>query len=415
VSAQAAPRRTDAPAAEGAFSPKVLLALIAAGVFATAAFLLLSAYEPDLRAARGGGAHAVSRSAIGYAGVVRLLRLMGEPVIVSQASAARTRYPGLMVLTPQPLRGLGKLETRRDRLIVLPKWMTEPDPAHPGWEANAVAAPEAFVSSALPANLNGVTVVRRKPGEAGPARLQSRFADWPQEGRPIGPVSQFQTIRGKTVEPMVTDDRGGVVLGALKDSAVYVLSDPDLLNTQGVGDPRTARLAAAILLAMKTPGQPIAFDVSATDAGGQKSLLRLAIEPPFLPAALCLLAAAALVGVQAWFRFGPARRAPRAVALGKTALVETGAGMVRLARREPQMARRYVQLCRQRAASELGAGRLEGQALDDFLDRWAGRVGAQERISALAAEALQVKDVLGLTALAQRARRWRMEVTRGPG
>jgi hypothetical protein len=411
MSAPAAPREEVASAAgEGVFSPKVLLALIAAGVFATSVFLLLSAYEPDLRATRGGGAHAVSRSAIGYAGMVRLLRLMGEPVTVSQGGAARTRYPGLMVLTPQPLRGLGKLETRYDRLIVLPKWTTEPDPSHPGWEANAVAMPERLVALALPSGLKGLTVARRKPGEAGPARLQSRFAEL--NGRPIGPVGEFQTIQGAAVEPMVTDDRGGVVLGALKNSTLYVLSDPDLLNTQGIRDPRTARLAASILLAMRTQGRPIAFDVSATDAGGQKSLLRLAIEPPFLPSTLCLAVVAALVGVQAWFRFGPARRAPRALALGKTALVETGAGMVRLARREPQMARRYVQLCRQRAAAALGAGQLEGEALDAFLDRWGERVGAQERISALAAEALQVKDVVGLTALAQRARRWRLEVTR---
>jgi hypothetical protein len=76
------------------------------------------------------------------------------------------------------------------------------------------------------------------------------------------------------------------------------------------------------------------------------------------------------------------------------------------------MARRYVQLCRQRAAAALGAAHLEGQALDDFLDRWGERVGAHERISAIAAETLKVKDVLELTALAQRARRWRLEVTR---
>ena len=418
MSAQAAsqkpiPQRPGAPAAEGVFSPKVLLALIAAGIFATAAYLLLSAYEPDLRATRGGGAHALSSSAIGYAGVMRLLRLMDEPVTVSQSSAARTNYPGLMVLTPQLLRGLPKLDTQRDRLIVLPKWLTEPDPAHPGWQANAVPAPEAFVTTGLPQGWKGVAVARRRVGAAGPARLVSEFAQWPQNGLPAGPISQFQTIKpGGGLKALVKDDRGGVVLAMAQGGNVYVLSDPDLLNTQGVRDPRTARIAVTLLLMLKTDDQPIAFDVSATDAGGQKSLLRLAIEPPFLAATLCLLVVAALVGVQAWFRFGPARRAPRAVALGKTALVETGAGMVRLAKREPRMARRYVQLCRQRAAAALGAANLEGQALDEFLDRWGERVGAQERISVLWAEALQVKDVLGLTALAQRARRWRLEVTR---
>jgi hypothetical protein len=412
VSVQALPDKPAAPAGEGGFSPKVVLALIAAGVFATSAYLLLSAYAPDLRAARGGGAHALSRSAIGYAGVVRLMRLMGEPVIVSQGATARNGYPGLMVLTPEVSRGLGRLDTQHDRLVVLPKWMTEPDQRHSGWEANAVAIPAPFVTLPLPANLKGMVVGRRKPGVAGPARLVSAFAGWPEGGLAAGPISEFQTISGGGLKPLVQDEQGGVVLG-LTQGNLYVLSDPDLLNTQGVRDPRTARIAATLLLTLKTDDRPIAFDVSATEAGGQKSLLRLAIQPPFLASTLCLVVVAALVGVQAWFRFGPARRAPRAVALGKTALVETGAGMVRLAKREPQMARRYVQLCRQRAAAALGAAHLEGEALDAFLDRWAERVGAQERISALAAEALQVKDILGLTALAQRARRWRLEVTRG--
>jgi len=412
VSVQAGPQKTETSGADGAFSPKVLLALIGAAVFATATYLLLTAYAPDLRATRGGGAHAISQSAIGYAGVVRLLQLMDEPVTINTSGVQRTGYPGLMVLTPQPGRGFAKLQSRYTRLIVLPKWLTEPDQTHPGWQANAQAMPEVLVSLALPDSLKGLTVQRRAMGEAGPARLLSEFALWPADGLPAGPVREFQTMAGGDLTPLVKDERGRMVLGVRQGTGGYVLSDPDLLNTQGLSDPRTARIAATVLLTLKAENQPIAFDVSATEAGGQKSLLRLAIEPPFLAATLCLVAVAALVGVQAWFRFGPARRAPRAVALGKTALVETGAGMVRLAKREPQMARRYVQLCRQRAAAALGAAHLEGQALDEFLDRWAERVGAQERISALAAEALQVKDVLGLTALAQRARRWRLEVTR---
>jgi hypothetical protein len=412
VSVQAAPQK---PVTDGVFSPKVLLALIAAGVFAASVYLLLSAYEPDLRATRGGGAHAISRSAIGYAGVVRLMRLMDVPVTLNESSQARSSFPGLMVLTPQPGAALGALPLQHDRLIVLPKWMTEPDPTHPGWQSNAVAMPEVLVSLSLPTELKGLTITRRAEAEKGPARLTSGFGLWPDNGLPAGPVGEFQTMTGGGLTPLVKDDQGRMVLGSRQwgpDIYVYVLSDPDLLNTQGIHDPRTARIAASILLALKTQGEPIAFDVSATEAGGQKSLLRLAIQPPFLAATLCLVVVGALVGVQAWFRFGPAQRAPRAVALGKTALVETGAGMVRLAKREPRMARRYVQLCRQRAAAALGAAHLEGQALDEFLDRWGERVGAQERISALWAEALQVKDVLGLTALAQRARRWRLEVTR---
>jgi hypothetical protein len=409
VSAEAA-----VPASEGGFSPKVVLALIATAVFAAASFMLLTAYAPDLRAARGGGAHALSRSAIGFAGVVRLLQLTGEPVTISYDALARNTYPGLMVLTPQVPGQLENLSTQYDRLIVLPKWAAAPDDLHPGWQADAVILPEILAGAALPRTTAGTVVVRRPAGASQP-RLSSPLAIWPDVGLAAGPTVQFQTLVSNRLRPLIKDEHGAAVLSVAPGGHLYVLSDPDLMNTQGLHDPRTARIAASILLALRVDGQPIAFDVSATDAGGRRSLLRLALEPPFLASTLCLLLVAAMVGVQAWFRFGPAEPAPRALALGKTALVDTAAGMVRLARREPRMARRYVQLCRQRAAAALGAGHLEGEALDAFLDRWAERVGAQERISALAAETAQVKDILGLTALAQRARRWLLEVTRGPG
>ena len=67
----------------------MVLALIAAAVFAASAFALLTAYAPDLRAARGGGAHALSRSAIGYAGIVRLLSMITGRAGAHQPERAR--------------------------------------------------------------------------------------------------------------------------------------------------------------------------------------------------------------------------------------------------------------------------------------------------------------------------------------
>ena len=63
-----------------------------------------------------------------------------------------------MVLTPEAGRSLGTLETGRDRLVVLPKWLAEPDQSHPGWQANAVPVPEFLPAAVLPKTLKGVTV-----------------------------------------------------------------------------------------------------------------------------------------------------------------------------------------------------------------------------------------------------------------
>ena len=88
--------------------------------------------------------------------------------------------------------------------------------------------------------------------------------------------------------------------------------------------------------------------------------------------------------------------------------------MIRMAKREPKMALRYVRLSRERAVRALGASDLDEAAQDAFLDRWAERVGATERISTLLAQAARVKTSGELTPLAQRTRQWRREMTREP-
>jgi hypothetical protein len=232
---------------------------------------------------------------------------------------------------------------------------------------------------------------------------------------PTGPIASEQTLSGGRLKPLLTDAQGRVILAQAPVGAFFILSDPDLLNTQGVADPATARVAVAILEALKADNMPIEFDVTLNGIGDSRGLLKTAMEPPFLGATLSLLAVAALVGVQAWNRFGAPRPADRAVALGKTALVENGASMVRLARREPRLAPRYVRLCRRRAALALGAANLPDEELDPFLDRWAEQAGVQGRIAALTAQAAAVKDIGALVTLAHNARRWRLEMTREPG
>jgi hypothetical protein len=394
------------------FSPKVVLGLVMAAVLAAAAYALLSAYAPDLRSGEGGD-NALSSSATGYGGIVRLMRLVGHPVLINRTGGRRTTYPGLMVLTPQPPLAPADLRPDHPRLVVLPKWRTVPDPIHQGWVRSDGLVDPLQAARIIPPVTGSFKVVRDR-ARARAVTLRSSGPAWPREGVRSGPIDRMQTAAGANLWPVLTDDAGRIVVGVMPDGHTYVLTEPDLLNTQGLRDPNTAKAAVALLSALGGPGM-VAFDVTLNGFESRHSLLRLALEPPFLGATLCLLAAAGLVGLQGWNRFGPALRPGRAVALGKTALAENGAGMVRLAGREPRMALRYARLCRQRAAVALGADHLEPVALDEFLDRWADRVGAQERITTLIGEAAQVTKIADLAPLAQRTRRWRLEMTREPG
>lgn len=403
------------PKAEaGAFSARTVIALLIAGVFAFSAFVVLSTYEPDLRDGSDGGGHALSRSAIGFAGVVRLLKAIGDPVVVSRDPDARQATTSLLVLTPQLGTDTDKLSdmtTAGPTLVVLPKWAAAPDPANPGWVVAFGALPADEVAKLLAKRFGTLTIVRDQG--AAPASL-SGLGPAPLA---TGPIDQLQTFTGGDgLIPLVRDGRGRTLLAGTADSRAFVLSDPDLMDTRGIKDLNTARAAVAIVQRLRKGDGPIIFDLTLDGFNRSRGLLKLALQPPFLGATLCLAAAAVLMALQAIARFGPPRRAGRAIALGKQALADNSAGLIRLARREPRMAGRYLDLTRKAVAEALGAtgpggARLPDAELTALLDRQAERLNAQHRLAALTAEAGAVTDRAGLMRLAQGLHQWRMEMT----
>jgi len=103
---------------------------------------VLSAYAPDLKGGDDGGPHALSRSAIGFAGLVRLLQAEDVPVLISRDGPGR-RDPnwGLLVLTPEettkPSEIFDFTTAAGPALVVLPKWETTPDQLNSGWVRSA--------------------------------------------------------------------------------------------------------------------------------------------------------------------------------------------------------------------------------------------------------------------------------------
>ena len=116
----------------------VVMALV--GVFAFSALLVLVAYAPDLRRGDDGQAQALSKSAVGFAGVAEALRLAGEPVVVNRAALPAGRRGGLLVVTPTPSttrQAIEALSFGGPVLVVLPKWLAAPDLKHRGWVRKA--------------------------------------------------------------------------------------------------------------------------------------------------------------------------------------------------------------------------------------------------------------------------------------
>jgi len=398
------------------FAARTMLIVVLIGVFAFSAFVVLSAYAPDLRSGSDGGAQALSKSAVGFAGVVELMRGMDEPAFISRGPLAPTQDgSGVLVLTPGPANGPGDIRAIHFtglKLVVLPKWIVGPHPLSPDWVQKETIMPPGMVLRPL-GTAFGKIRLQQRAGVERPVLRAASGAGFPAgEVLTPGPVDQLQTLSGPGWDPILTDAHGDAVLALSRQGGVAVLSDPDLLNTQGVADLNTARAGVEILDRLRDGG-PAAFDVTLNGYGRGRSLLKLAFEPPMLGATLCFVAAGLMMGLHAAARFGPAERPPPVLALGKRALADNAAALVRMARREPRMAPAYAALTREAAARAVGAPRDLGEdQLDALLDRLGAARGLEDRYSSLAAEAAAAKTNAELMSVARRLFQWRGEMTR---
>ncbi|MBP7704557.1 MAG: hypothetical protein KA105_04650 [Caulobacter sp.] len=418
-----------AAARQEVFRGRTVGLMIVVGVLAFAALTVLSVYAPNLRKGDDGGPHALSKSAIGYAGAAAYFKARGDNVLISRGRLPVGAADGLLVLTPQ----LGHRRDTTDavhfdgvRLVVLPKWHAGPDPRHPGWVRQGRIIPAEMVgSSVLKGYPKGIELERR----AGRSRPTLNLGDG--VARRIGDIESFQTLKGPNLQAVVTDERGGILLARVawpeakpsddsddvdEDEALppetYLLADPDLLNTQGLKSLATAR-ATDVMIHNLSDGGPLIFDATIHGFERSRSFLSLVFEPPFLGGTLCAVAAALLAGIGAAVRFGPVRVAPPPYAMGKTALVDTTAGLIRMARREHRMAEGYARLCRDLAARAVGAPRqLEAEQLEAFLDRLGTQRGTVARFSDLIKAAREARNLTDLKTTARGLYDWRLEMTR---
>ena len=396
------------------FRARTAIAMVLVGVFAFSAFVTLLAYAPDLSRDLACRPNVASRCAIGFVGLEEAVRNDGVTAVVSRAKLLRGQSNGLVVVTPEPEKGadVEALEFGGPILVILPKWFVSPDPKHLSWGVKEGLIPP----EELPHHdLLLVAKIARRTDVA--RHTLTGAAGTPLEGMVLtpGPIDSLQTVSANGWTPVLIDENGQAVIAQASGTQIYVLADPDLLNTQGLANLDTFTAGTSIMRALRPAdaAAPVIFDLSLNGYKSARSALRLMFDPPFLAVTLCFVAALALAGLQAIFRFGPVRRAQRAIALGKEALTDNSAQLIRLARREPRMAPAYAALTRKGAARAVGAPReLAGDGLTDFLDRLGAQRGLADNLASLSHDAGRVENRAGLTALAARLYRWRLEMTR---
>ena len=299
----------------GIVSRRVASGLVLVSALSALGFLALSAYAPDLRSNKSQGTDVLSKSAVGFAG----LRILLE---ASQIDTQVGRDPrpdevaSLFILTPEfatDHKDLAPLAAGRERLVVLPKWLTLPDPLHAGWVSKIAAFDSATIAELVSDVAKGAKIRQR----TGPAQvtLQGPYAHHLSIKRLA--MDSPQTISGPTLDAALTDEKGHALLAQIRGTQTFILADPDLLNNAGLGNAATARAGLDLIKLLRVSNAPVVLDVTLNGFGRSRNVLKTVFSPPFLGATLCALLAAALLAYHAMNRFGAPLKPDRIYAFGK--------------------------------------------------------------------------------------------------
>jgi hypothetical protein len=444
----------------GSFSLKMIIGLLAVGVLSFAAFIVLSAFADDLRKPEDGGPHAESKSAVGYEALVDLLQGEGMRVRVSRGALRELKgYNQLTVLTPrngEEFESAALYSMTGDVLIVLSKWDAWPDWDHPGWVMSDGLADPVHSEKLLKAYRINMSI-GQSPGALD--RVLRREGGVNAD-LPAGKIERLQTVSSGDIQPILTDGGGHTVLGRLlgpfrygfyapppvpatpdaeqlpsddqfdddaadppgppapftpggdQGRSIFILSEPDLLNTKGLHSLETAKAAVDLFRTIGADNKEVVFDMSLHGFERSRNFMKLLLEPPFLPAMLCLAFAGALMAFNSVA--GRLRmRSGREIALGKETLVENSALLVSLAGRDTHMGKRYAAMTRMLAAVAAGVPARAPETQQASLLDAVSRAGEDKtKYSQLADEVSNAGTTSNMLKAANRLFRWRQEIGR---
>ncbi|MFN4224721.1 MAG: DUF4350 domain-containing protein [Hyphomonas sp.] len=347
------------------FSARIMAILIAIAVISFGAVLVMAGWAPELRDRNRAGDHPYSTSALGFAGLVRLLEDAGYPAKVSRLeSDLEDRGWGVMIVT---LPAFGNMRVLQEKslapptLAVLPKWYGRPDASAPSRMRDTSFIPARDLNDRLSGVYPDTEVLRI---------IAPETLDTPFGPASLKPDVRLQLLKSPGLETIIAAGEGAL-LAYDPQRNLYILSDPDVFHTFGLAQRENARFALQLIDFLRhDPAEPILIDASLHGFQRSENLLKMMFSAPYVGATLVALASALLLGWAALIRFGPSSREARAIALGKQALADNSAGLVTMARREPQMAPGFLTLVRRRLAREIGAPRSLSEAqLSDMFDR----------------------------------------------
>jgi hypothetical protein len=395
------------------FARPALIAVIGVSAVSLAVAVALTIAGDDPTSLRSAGADAYSVSAIGHQGLVRLLGKLDIPVVVSRNDSGSKAHGGLLVIIEPTVTDAASrdrlkrlVDSAPTSLVVLPKWYGSAERGK-AWIEDAHLLPVDEVTAVMEAlGVKDPTVVR-VPGKTlttterndSPVVRDLQLAEGPGLFTPHG---------AHTVGTGLVDG----VMGRSDDTAVYVLSDPDVLSNFGLREPANARFTINLVDALRDDG-PVVIDETMHGYAQSPSLVRLLLEFPLVLATLQVAVCALLVVWAAMVRFGPIREAPPPLAPGKDFLIRNTAALLQYGGHHAHALRRYLQLTVAVVRQALHAPSLAPAAAAAWLEEVRKARGGGIALSELE-QAVEAADTPARTVeAADQVFRWRIEMTQG--
>lgn len=392
------------------FSTPLVAVLLAVSMLAFGAVVTLSAWSPELADRDRAGPHPYSTSALGYNGLVRLLEARGDLVRISRVERTlEDSQDGLKIVTLAAYgmdQAVDEMDITGPALVVLPKWTGSPEPLRPNWQRETRLL-DAITVERMTSYFDSDARIWRLRS---PARVETPFGSYD-----LALGDDMQVLRADSLVSVIPTAAGDLV-AQIPGEDIYLLSDPDLLNTFGLAEAENARLALALVDWLRPyEGAPVILDATLHGFERSENLLRMALDVPFLGATLTALMVFLMIGWAGAVRYGDPDREARAIALGKDALMDNTAGLIAMGRRETRLAPDYLALTRRAVAKAIGAPRTFTAAeLTELFDRMSEAGEETSKFSDLEVRARAIQPSReALMTLARQLYRWRKETTHG--
>ncbi|MEM1037052.1 MAG: hypothetical protein AAGI14_09870 [Pseudomonadota bacterium] len=397
--------------ASNPFSGVVVALMVAIGLISFTAAFALMGWAPELADKSRAGEHPYSTSAIGYQGLTRLLEADGQDVTITRTADDRTYADGLLIITI-PRFGFNRLDNfdvtgvSEPVLYVLPKWRGRIDRSKRSWHDDTNLLRTDAIEELLAPFDEEASLWRRR----NPSLIETPFGGVKPDFE-----NEMQVIRSESLIPVIKTSSGNL-LSRMAGTQIYILSDPDVLNTFGLARRENARFALGLIEFLKPyEGAPITLDATIHGFEHTTNLLKAIFDVPFLGATLVAFATMLLIGWGSSIRTAPAVREDRAIAFGKQALADSSAGLIAMARREIGMAPGYLTAIRRSLIRQLGLPQTtDDETLTRTLNTLAKQRGRQDTFETSAEPLTQsARNREDLTDKARQLWRWRKEITHG--